>query len=205
MAPASDAVASAPRHRVARPGRLERAQAAAVELAREGGYDAVTMVRVAERSGISRASLYHHYSSKDHLLVAAFADMMDVQVSSPTPETLARPTAVERVLGLFDQAIEGALVDHLFVDAYVRAFQRAPYDLVTAVPNVFADHIDTAIGSAIRPPRRGELARVLEYVFSTVLLSVVGRGLSADELRGEPVDHARSELRMAVGHLLGRR
>ena len=39
------------RRRVARPGRMERAKAAALSLAREGGYDAVTMPRVAAVSG----------------------------------------------------------------------------------------------------------------------------------------------------------
>ena len=62
---------------IPRPGRLERAKQAALELALEGGYDAVTMPRVAERSGVSRANLYQHFVSKDHLLAEAFGDIAE--------------------------------------------------------------------------------------------------------------------------------
>ena len=41
---------------------------AARALAREGGYAAVTMQSVAERSGVGRATLYRYFASKDHLL-----------------------------------------------------------------------------------------------------------------------------------------
>src|SRR5512145_1788968 len=41
---------------------------AARALAREGGYAAVTMQAVAERSGVGRATLYRYFASKDHLL-----------------------------------------------------------------------------------------------------------------------------------------
>jgi len=35
----------------------------------------VTMPRVAQRSGVSRANLYQHFVSKDHLIAAAYADI----------------------------------------------------------------------------------------------------------------------------------
>ena len=46
---------------------------AATALAAEGGYDAVQMRDVAARADVALGTLYRHYTSKDHLLLAALA------------------------------------------------------------------------------------------------------------------------------------
>jgi TetR/AcrR family transcriptional regulator, cholesterol catabolism regulator len=51
--------------------RRERILDAAVELATEGGYDAVQMREVAERADVALGTLYRYFPSKVHLLVAA--------------------------------------------------------------------------------------------------------------------------------------
>jgi len=53
--------------------RKERLINAAVELAAEGGYDAVQMRDVASRAEVALGTLYRHYASKDQLLLAALA------------------------------------------------------------------------------------------------------------------------------------
>jgi AcrR family transcriptional regulator len=54
--------------------RKRRLLDAAVELAAEGGYDAVQMRDVAARAEVALGTLYRHYASKDQLLLAALAD-----------------------------------------------------------------------------------------------------------------------------------
>jgi TetR/AcrR family transcriptional regulator, cholesterol catabolism regulator len=54
--------------------RKVRLLSAAVELAAEGGYDAVQMRDVASRAEVALGTLYRHYASKDQLLLAALAD-----------------------------------------------------------------------------------------------------------------------------------
>src|SRR4051795_8532235 len=51
--------------------RRERILEAAMELAGEGGYDAVQMREVAERADVALGTLYRYFPSKVHLLVAA--------------------------------------------------------------------------------------------------------------------------------------
>ena len=51
--------------------RRERILDAAVELAAEGGYDAVQMREVAERADVALGTLYRYFPSKVHLLVSA--------------------------------------------------------------------------------------------------------------------------------------
>jgi TetR/AcrR family transcriptional regulator, cholesterol catabolism regulator len=48
-----------------------RAVEAARELAEEGGYEAVQIRDVVARTGLSSATIYRHFSSKDHLIAAA--------------------------------------------------------------------------------------------------------------------------------------
>jgi AcrR family transcriptional regulator len=179
----------------ARPGRLERAKEAALDLAREGGYDAVTMSRVAERSGVSRANLYQHFVSKDHLLASAFGDIAEVNIGVPTGRALTAPTAGERVLAYFDQAIERSVRNPQRIDAYVRAVMLAPNDVIEAVPNVLEARVEQVLGPSIR--NRHEIARVLVLVYSTLISAVVGRGA--------PVEGMRSDLRTAVKVVLGKR
>jgi AcrR family transcriptional regulator len=183
------------RRQTPRRGRLERAKEAALDLAREGGYDAVTMAAVAARSGVSRANLYQHFVSKDHLLAAAYGDIVEEAIGVPAGRALAAPTAGERVLAYFDQAIERSQAQPRLIDAYVRAFARAPNEVIDAIPNVLARRIEEVLGPSIR--NRADVARVLELVYSTLISSVVGRGA--------PVERMRADLRTAVKVILGKR
>ena len=54
--------------------RRERMVDAAVELAVTGGYESVQMRDVAARAEVALGTLYRHFPSKDHLLLAALTD-----------------------------------------------------------------------------------------------------------------------------------
>jgi AcrR family transcriptional regulator len=58
---------------------LDAIVTAAIELADEGGLDAISMARVAERLGFTTMSLYRHVESKDELLVL----MLDMGLGPP--------------------------------------------------------------------------------------------------------------------------
>ncbi|WP_314506695.1 TetR/AcrR family transcriptional regulator [uncultured Microbacterium sp.] len=50
--------------------------AAAVELFIAHGYDATSVAAVAERLGLTKSALYHHYDSKEHLLRVALDEAL---------------------------------------------------------------------------------------------------------------------------------
>src|SRR3954447_3265628 len=54
--------------------RRSRVIAAALELAAEGGYDAVQMREVAATASVALGTIYRYFSSKDHLLAAALVE-----------------------------------------------------------------------------------------------------------------------------------
>jgi AcrR family transcriptional regulator len=77
----------------------QRAIAAARALAEEGGYDAVQIRNVVARTGLSTATIYRHFSSKDHLIAAA-----QLEWTRSLPDTRRRlpagGTAADRVVEL---------------------------------------------------------------------------------------------------------
>jgi AcrR family transcriptional regulator len=74
--------------------RRERVIEAAMDLAGEGGYDAVQMRDVAQRAQVALGTIYRYFSSKDHLLAAALVEWVEeleqrVSVRPPKGDTIA--------------------------------------------------------------------------------------------------------------------
>ncbi|MBH0121963.1 TetR family transcriptional regulator [Rhodococcus sp. HM1] len=107
--------------RPAQRARYDRIIASAKELATEGGYDAVQMRAVAERSGVALGTVYRYFPSKNHLLVVAtlqmfeqFAEQFDVE---HTPGSSPR----ERVMWVLHGALAQLEREPRLYDALVRA------------------------------------------------------------------------------------
>lgn len=109
------------------------------------GFEAATVARVVEESGVPLSSVYHYYGSKDGVLLAVmqrgadrfFADLPDRDVR------------------------EGCAVEHLrsVVSAIIQALERHP------------DFLRLLIGFAVHPPAagNGEVAGVVHDVRRTAL------------------------------------
>lgn len=99
--------------------RYRRITDAVIELVGEIGPDTLQMRDVAARSGISLATIYRYFSSKDHLLAAAVVDwqgrLTDRVLTEMGPGGRRPPaaSAEERVLR--------------FAQRELRAFQRQPH------------------------------------------------------------------------------
>jgi AcrR family transcriptional regulator len=79
--------------------------AAAAELIRELGFDAMTTAAVARRAGVAEGTIYRHFSSKDALAEAVFADIwrrFNAHFESRLPP---RERPVERLEAFFPQTI----------------------------------------------------------------------------------------------------
>jgi AcrR family transcriptional regulator len=91
---------AAPRSRRGRPG-YDRAQVLeiAVRLFNEQGYDATSVSSLATELGLSKAALYHHFSSKEQILQIALDDALG-GLEAVLEEALSdddRPTAARLV------------------------------------------------------------------------------------------------------------
>src|SRR3954447_10553706 len=98
--------------------RRERILDAAMELAAEGGWDAVQMREVAERAEVALGTLYRYFPSKVHLLVSVlgrtFSDLHDsiqVDLAVGTPqERVYRVVAVMTRYLARHRRLSGAMV-----------------------------------------------------------------------------------------------
>ena len=86
--------------------------AAAVELFITHGYDATSVAAVAERLGLTKSALYHHYESKEHLLGVALDEALSGLEGVLTEPGAREGTAGERLEHVLRGAV-GVLVDRL--------------------------------------------------------------------------------------------
>ncbi len=144
--------------------RRERIIDAAIELATDGGWDAVQMREVAERGEVALGTLYRYFPSKVHLLVAAlgrtFAELRDsvqIDAAGTAQERVYRVVAVMTRYLARHRRMSGAMVRALMTaDAEAARDVEAVGDLLVSViasathePNVPPNEHDTLVAHII--------------------------------------------------------
>ena len=159
-------------NQAARRGRVIRA---AMELAAEGGYDAVQMRDVAARAEVALGTIYRYFSSKDHLLAACQVEWASLIERRLQTRPLKGATPADRVAEVVARAY--------------RALEKAPEltaALLTAISSrdpAVADcqrEMSRIMGSVLRSAMdgvdddvAGGAARVLSHVWFTALMGWV--------------------------------
>ena len=85
--------------------RRERIVAAVLELAAEGGYDAVQVREVAARAHVALRTIYNYYDSRENLLYEAMMEWR-FRVSSESVANVSGTTLEERLLSLLRHNFE---------------------------------------------------------------------------------------------------
>ena len=85
--------------------RRERVIRAALELAAEGGYDAVQMRDVAARGEVALGTIYRYFPSKDALLLAVMVQWLGDLEQRVTRHPPAGATTVDRVMDVLTRAV----------------------------------------------------------------------------------------------------
>jgi AcrR family transcriptional regulator len=134
-----------------RPGqraRRDRIVLAALELLEEGEYDAIHVRDVAERADVALGTMYHYFSSKEHLYAAAMLDWASSFRNTIARRPLSGQTSQDRLKDLFGRVI--------------RAFERRPQFLRLEIVlenstdpharemfSVFSDHNQSTFATAL--------------------------------------------------------
>lgn len=177
--------------------RIE-ARKVAAQLATEGGYAAVTMGAVADRIGLSRATIYRYFCSKDHLLAEIMEEWTqrideDLRRNPPPGKNLA-----ERVAAAFERILEVAARNPGLTSALVLAATSsdpAAADAFRSWTAPVAVYLRTLTGGE-KIENFDEVVTVLGYVLFSALI--------ATSLRGrDPTDEAR--VLRTTAHLLLKR
>ncbi len=136
-------------NQVARRGRVLDA---ALELAAEGGYDAVQMRDVAARAQVALGTIYRYFSSKDHLLAACQVELWRAQADRLVDRPPEGSGPAERVVQVMERRDAGG-------GARAEAHRGAHHGVVVAgsrrprLPG--RDHVDHGPGARERDGRGG--------------------------------------------------
>jgi AcrR family transcriptional regulator len=88
--------------------RRDRVLDAALNLAAEGGYDAVQMRDVAARGQVALGTIYRYFSSKDHLLAACQLELWREMVDRFAQRPAIGSSAAARVVDFLQRAMRAA-------------------------------------------------------------------------------------------------
>jgi len=173
--------------------RRQRLLTSAIELAREGGYEAVQMRDVAARSRVALGTLYRHYSSKDQLLLAALAvqarELHDWQTSHPPKPG----SAAERVAEVLRRGCRAITQEPRVTTAMVTALASPDPDASATKLEVY-DALTSIIADALAGDAVDDLdriVRILGHVWFSTLAFWVGGLLTLAEMTGELEGTAR--------------
>ncbi len=164
--------------------RRERMIDAAIELAVAGGYDAVQMRDVAARAEVALGTLYRHYPSKDHLLIAALAgqaDQLRTRLALHPAEGADPATRTADVLRRASRALSRRPD---LTAALVTALSSPEPDTAATkheVEEILRAIITSAIDGADVTDPDG-VVRVLGYVWLAVLSAWVGGTLDSEQM-----------------------
>lgn len=155
--------------------RRRRVVEAAIALAQEGGYDAVQMRDVATRAGVALGTIYRYFSSKDHLLAAAFVEWAGALEQRLMQRPPRGQTGADRVVDVLRRATRSVAREPRLFAALVTAMSSSDpgvADCQRGVNDVFARMVTAVIGD-IDPKRRDGIIRTLGQVWFTGLLGWV--------------------------------
>ena len=191
--PIEDAVTPTRNPALETAARRERMIAAAVELATAGGYEAVQMRDVAARAEVALGTLYRHYPSKDHLLLAALTEQAEGlrdRIAQRPPDGL---DAAARTSDVLRRASRALARRPQLTAALVTALTAPEPDTLEAkhgVEIVLHTIITGAVDGTALTDTDG-VVRTLGYVWLAVLSAWVGGSLDEHEMADDLETAAR--------------
>jgi AcrR family transcriptional regulator len=133
---ATQPAATADSETAAQRARRARIIQATLALASRGGFEAVQMREVAERSEVALGTLYRYFPSKVHLLVSAMESELSRLKVRLQRKGIPGETRVERVSYVLEQATRSLQRDPNLSEAMVRAMMAADPTMATQVEAV---------------------------------------------------------------------
>ncbi len=166
--------------------RRERILATTLSLAARGGYDAVQMREVAERSEVALGTLYRYFPSKVHLLVSAMASEVDRLSARLQRRQVPGSTRAERVSFVLERSTQSLQRDPLLTEALIRAMMAADTSVATEVAAVrgnMTELIVQAIRGGGEPQEHDvDLAAILQDVWFARQIAWLGGRIGAADV-----------------------
>jgi len=173
----------------------------AMELAAEGGYEAVQMRDVAAKARVALGTLYRYFPSKDHLLVAALGEWADEMQNRAAQRPPRGGTPAERVADVLRRAARAmerapkltaalatALTNLSFDDPASAGYARNVYDSMAVT-------IERAMEDGARVEEHDTVIRILGHVWLAALVATTRGWESSGQMAEDLADAARLLIR----------
>lgn len=177
----------------------EKIREVALELFSTRGFDQTSLREIAERVGLTKASLYYHYPSKQALLTAIVAPLVEgwQAVTAVTEDLPHTPDNVRVVLArILDVMLRNRSLAGIFL--------RDPAGVVAAAGTLWEDMID--MGARLTTWLAGPAPTMAERLRAIAAMEVLGAALSSmtylkeevsdEEMREVLLDSAIGALRL---------
>jgi len=179
---------------VAQRERRTRILDATIELATEGGFDAVQMREVADRAEVALGTLYRYFPSKIHLLVSALSREFDAVEEISRTRRVPGDTPADRVMFVLERTTRTLQRDPLLTEALTRAFMFADNSVKDEIEEV-GMKLTALIGRTMSgqpdheaTEEEAAIIRVIADVWLAALVAwVTGRQQATDVLRSMDV------------------
>ncbi len=186
--------------------RSRRILEIAVELAEEGGFDAVRQRDVAARAGVALGTLYKRFPSKEGILVAALEMETEKVVRRLLSQPIPGDTPEQRVENLFRTITRGLCKKPNLAKALIRAMSTGEPELTekvasyhTRLKEVIARTLCSGDGSCEPSELELEVAFTLQQIWFAALVGWMG-GLHNQNVIVERVTRAAGWMLSGIKH-----
>jgi len=161
--------------------RSRRILEIAVELAEEGGFEAVRQRDVAARAGVALGTLYKRFPSKEGILVAALEMETEKMVRRLVQQPITGDTPEERIGNLFRTITRGLCRKPNLAKALIRALTSGEPGLTekvagyhTRLKEVIARTMCSVDGSVVPTDLELEVAFTLQQIWFAAIVGWMG-------------------------------
>ena len=154
--------------------RRQRVLVSALELAADGGYEAVQMRDVATSAGVALGTIYRYFPSKDALLAAAMVEWMEDLERRVTQRGPQGATTAERVYDVLRRAVSTMEKQPKLAEAVINALtsdDEAAGRASISTTDVMTRVMLQAFPSDIDPATEASIAKVLGHVWFSCLVA----------------------------------
>ncbi|GAB4511704.1 MAG: hypothetical protein Tsb0026_15030 [Sulfuricaulis sp.] len=150
---------------------VTRILAAAETLFAEHGFDAASMSAIAERAGVSKANIFHHFNSKHALYQAVLRNAIR-EVTRQLKHMASHSGAVSADIAQFAQSHLAGILEH---DQFARLILREvlsdmPQEQLKIAQQVFGENFSELVTILCRGQERGELRSDIDPAMVAMLL-----------------------------------
>jgi TetR/AcrR family transcriptional regulator, cholesterol catabolism regulator len=154
--------------------RRERVIRAALELAAEGGYEAVQMRDVASRGEVALGTIYRYFPSKDALLLSVMVQWLGDLEQRVTRHPPTGATTVDRIMDVLGRAVRSMDREPRLTRAVIAAMTAgdpASVDAIGDVTQAMARIMEAAFPDDVDPALEAAAAKVLGHVWWSATIS----------------------------------